>query len=131
LITIRRYDREVPVAALRVPIEPQEPQLRILSGPKPSWLRISGEIDAWNVETVRDALREALPGVGDLHLDVSRLLFCDVTGIRAIVSAAANLSDGRRLVLHGLDPRLQRVFGVVGWGGIPGLVIDDNGLHQG
>jgi anti-anti-sigma factor len=129
LIAIRRYDREVPVAVLRVPIEPQESQLRIWSGPQPAWLQISGEIDAWNVESVRDALREALLGTGDLHLDVSRLLFCDVTGIRAIVSAAANLTDGRRIVLHGLDPRLQRVLGVVGWGGIPGLVIDANGLH--
>ena len=118
------------MAVLRLAIDQEEPQLRISSGPQPDWLRVSGEIDAWNVVTVRDALRAALLAPGDLHLDVSRLLFCDVTGIRAIVSAAAHLDGGRRIVLHGLDPQLQRVFGVVGWDGMPGLVIDANGVHN-
>lgn len=118
------------MAVLRIAIEQEEPQLRISSGPQPAWLLISGEIDAWNVERVRDALREALLAAGDLHLDVSRLLFCDVTGIRAIASAAAHLDDGRRIILHGLDPQLQKVFGVVGWGGMPGLVIDANGVRH-
>jgi anti-anti-sigma factor len=115
------------VAVLRYAIEQEEPQLRV-SRPQPAWLRISGEIDAWNVETVREALREALLASGDLNLDVSRLLFCDVTGIRAIASAAAHLDDGRRIVLHGLDPQLQRVFGVVGWAGMPGLEINGEGV---
>ena len=116
------------MAVLRVAIEQEESQLRISKGHHEDWLRISGEIDAWNVETVREALREALLAPGDLHLDVSRLIFSDVTGIRAFVSAAAHLGNGRRIALHGLDPQLQRVFGVVGWGGMPGLVIDADGM---
>jgi anti-anti-sigma factor len=89
----------------------------------------SGEIDAWNVEAVRKVLQAAHGEVGDLHLDVSQLLFCDVTGIRAIVATAINLEDSRRLVLHGLDPQLQRVFQVVGWGSMDNLVVDANGVH--
>ena len=117
------------MAVLRLPIEPEDGQLRISRDPEEGWLRISGEIDAWNVEAVREALQAAHGAGGDLHIDVSQLLFCDVTGIRAIAATAINLEAGRRVVLHGLDPQLQKVFGVIGWGGIPGLVIDANGVH--
>jgi anti-anti-sigma factor len=116
------------MAVLRTSIEQDDTQLRISHNPLNGWLAISGEIDAWNVSVVRDALTAAHGEAGDLHLDVSRLLFCDVTGIRAIVASAASLEDGRRLFLHGLDPRLQKVFRVVGWAGMPSLVIDTNGM---
>jgi anti-anti-sigma factor len=118
------------MAVLRLPIEQDDVQLRVSLNPARGWLQISGEMDAWNVGAIREALQSALVGPGDLHVDVSQLLFCDVTGIRAIVAAAAHLEAGRRLVLHGLDPQLQRVFQVVGWSGIPSLVIDANGLHH-
>src|ERR1700682_2148487 len=101
------------MAGLRLPIEPESGQLLVSHNPETGWLRISGEIDAWNVEAVRQALQAAHSEGGDLHLDVSQLLFCDVTAIRAIAATAINLEEGRRLVLHGLDPRLQRVFQVV------------------
>jgi len=116
------------MAVLRLPIEQQDAQLRIWRDPETAWLRVSGEIDAWSVEGVKDALRAAHREPGDIQLDVSRLLFCDVTGIRAIVAAAAQLEDGRRLVLRGLSPQLQKVFGVVGWGGMPGLVYEAGGV---
>ena len=116
------------MAVLRLPIEQEDVQLRIWRDPVSAQLVIRGEVDAWNVEAVQQALQDALGQPGDLHLDVSQLLFCDVTGIRAIVAAAAHLCDGCRLVLHGLDPQLQKVFQVVGWDGIPSLVIDANGV---
>ena len=117
------------MAVLRVPIEPEDAQLRVSRNPESGWLRISGEVDAWNVEAVRQALGVAHREGGDLHLDVSQLLFCDVTGIRVIAATAINLEEGRRVVLHGLDPQLQKVFRVIGWGRMPGLVIDADGVH--
>ena len=119
------------MAVLRVSIEQQDAQLRISRGPQDGWLAISGEIDSWNVQSVRDALTAAHGEAGNLHLDVRRLLFCDVSGIRAIVAAAANLEDGRQLFLHGLDPQLQKGFQVVGWAGMPSLVIDAVGMDLG
>lgn len=119
------------MAVLRLPIEQGDTQFRVSRKRGKGWLRISGEIDAWNVGTVREALQAALFEKGDVHIDVSHLLFCDVTGIRAIVAAASRLTDGRRLILHGLNPQLQRVVDVVGWGGMPSLVIDANGLDPG
>jgi anti-anti-sigma factor len=118
------------MAVLRLPIEQEVTQLRVSRDREKDWLRISGEIDAWNVGSIREALQAALFETGDVHIDVGHLLFCDVTGIRAIVAAASHLTDGRRLILHGLDPQLQRVFQVVGWAGIPSLVIDAEGLHD-
>jgi len=119
------------MAVLRTSIEQQDAELRISSGPRDRWLAISGEIDSWNVQSVRDALTAAHGKSGNLHVDVSRLVFCDVTGIRAMVVAAANLENGRQLFLHGLEPQLQRVFRVVGWAGMPSLVIDGGGLDLG
>jgi anti-anti-sigma factor len=111
-------------------IEQEDSQLRISRSHETGWLLISGEIDAWNVGAVRQALQELVLEAGDVDIDVSRLLFCDVTGIRAIVSAAAHLESGRRLNLHGLHPQLQKVFKVVGWGDMQSLVLDANGVHR-
>lgn len=102
----------------------EDVQLRISRNRQTGWLGFSGEIDSWNVDAVKAVLEKALKGDGDVHVDVSRLLFCDVTGIRALVAVAGQLAGGRRLVLHGLDPRLQRVFGVIGWGELPSLRIE-------
>lgn len=102
----------------------EDVQLRISRNRQTGWLGFSGEIDSWNVEAVNAVLEKALKGQGDVHVDLSRLVFCDVTGIRALVALAGKLKSGRRLVLHGLDPRLQRVFGVIGWGELPSLRIE-------
>jgi anti-anti-sigma factor len=117
------------MAVLRTSIEQEYVQLRVWRRAEDGWLVISGEIDSWNVQAVREALTAAHREGGDVHLDVSRLLFCDVTGIRVIVAAAANLEPGRRLLLHGLDPRLHKVFKVVGWAGMPSLSIDGHEVH--
>ena len=119
------------MAVLRLPIEQEDTQLRVSRNREKGWLRISGEVDSWNVGAVREALQAALFEKGDIHIDVSHLLFCDVTGIRALVGAASHLTDGRRLILHGLNPQLQRVVEVVGWGGMPSLVIEANGVDHG
>ena len=87
---------------------------------------VTGVIDLFNVEAFARSLNMQLDGVGDLHVDLSRLEFCDVSGIRALVTAAERLDDGRRLVLHGLPRQLQRVMTVVGWTNLPGLVIDES-----
>ena len=73
------------------------------------------------------SLSTALDGEGDLHIDLSYLEFCDVSGIRALVAAAESVSGRRRLVLHGLPPQLRTVMTVVGWTDLPGLAIDELG----
>jgi anti-anti-sigma regulatory factor len=56
----------------------------------------------------------------DIHLDLSGLSFCDISGIRSLVDAAENRRAGR-LMLHGLPDLLQTVMNVTGWSGLPNL----------
>jgi len=113
-------------------------QLVISRTDSDSGLSISGAIDYYNAEAVAAALTEvfqgdgeahalladAITGNGDLHLDLTRLEFTDVTGIRALVRIAENAGDGRRLVLRGLPPSIVKVMTVVGWSELPNLVIE-------
>jgi anti-anti-sigma regulatory factor len=119
-------------------------QLVILRSSAPRELSITGAIDYFNAEAVASAvagelragagpasdLSEAILGNGDLHIDLSRLEFTDVTGIRALVQVAENAGDGRRLVLRGLPPRIRMVMAVVGWGDLPNLVIDEHSSQE-
>ena len=113
-------------------------QLVISRANSASGLSITGAIDYYNAEAVAEALtalfhadgeapaifKNAIAGNGDLHLDLSRLEFTDVTGIRALVRLAENAGDGRRLVLRGLPPSIVKVITVVGWAELPNLVIE-------
>ena len=91
----------------------------------PAGLSVSGSIDVFNVDGFADALVSSLQEVGDLRVDLHHLEFCDVSGIRALVSAARNVNQGRRLLLIGLPPQLRNVMKLVGWDDLPGLVISD------
>src|SRR5579864_1902919 len=89
-------------------------------------LVIAGAVDYFNAAPVAAVLaremerplangRPAAPdgagsGDGDLLVDLSRLEFSDVTGIRALVGIAERATGGRRLVLHGLPPQIARVM---------------------
>jgi anti-anti-sigma factor len=95
-------------------------QLVVTRTEAPDGLRFAGEIDAANAADVEPALR-SFHATGTLHLDLSTLLFCDVSGIRAMVSYAQGLDGERRLRLHGLPDQIERVLDVIGWGEMPGL----------
>jgi anti-anti-sigma regulatory factor len=114
-------------------------QLVVFRTGAPAELSLSGAIDFYNADAVAaaliaelqqsgdvsTALSDAITGNGDLHLDLSRLEFTDVTGIRAFVRIAETAAVGRRLVLRGLPPRIRTVMVVVGWGDLPNLVIEE------
>ena len=95
-------------------------QLTVTLTSFPPGLRLSGEIDVSNIDAVGNALR-SLGAVGDVHLEMSSISFCDVAGIRAFVAHAENRDHRHRLLLHGLPPQLERVLDLVGWGELPGL----------
>lgn len=89
----------------------------------PPGLIFAGEIDLTNSHAVSTALSRGFPPLGDAHLDLSRLMFADISGIRALVDAADALAAGRRLLLHGLPEQLEVVINVTGWADWPNLCI--------
>ncbi|TMC83198.1 MAG: STAS domain-containing protein [Chloroflexi bacterium] len=88
---------------------------------RPRGLMVAGEIDISNIASVADSLLDGLEDGTDPHLDLSRVTFCDVSGIRALVSLALELAPNRRLLVHGLPPQLETVLEVTGWAHLPGL----------
>jgi anti-anti-sigma factor len=98
-------------------------QLVVTRTEMPAGLRFAGEIDITNSSAVAESLKIAFGHRGDAHLDLSRLSFCDISGIRAIVQAAFELGDGRRFLLHGLPEQLQTVMRVTGWSSLPNLAL--------
>ena len=86
-------------------------------------LSFAGTIDVMNADQVASALISQLDQGLPLHLELSRVEFSDVSGIRAFVLAAECADARNRIVLHGLPSLLQRVITVVGWADLPGLEI--------
>ena len=89
-------------------------QLVVMRTNEPFGLAFSGEMDASNSRAVAESLSAVLDGDEDIHIDLSGLSFCDISGIRCLVEAAQALEHGR-LMIHGLPPLLQTVMTVTGW----------------
>ena len=89
----------------------------------PAGLRFAGEIDVSNSPAVGETVRVACGVNGNSHIDLTNLSFCDISGIRALVEAALEMRDGRRLLLHGLPEQLQTVMRVTGWTDLPSLAL--------
>jgi anti-anti-sigma factor len=91
----------------------------------PIGLRFSGEIDINNCGAVATCISTIAADEVDVHLDISSLLFCDISGIRAFVEAAQRREKGV-LMLHGLPELLQTVMRVTGWADLPNLQVCDS-----
>ena len=101
-------------------------QLVVTRTVDPYGLKFAGEIDVTNHHAVAECVNKTFIDADELHLDVSGLIFCDISGIRAFVDAAeqpANQGHGRRLLLHGLPEPLQTVMKVTGWANLPSLAL--------
>jgi anti-anti-sigma regulatory factor len=90
---------------------------------KPPGFRFAGEIDMTNSDAVMRSVRLGLADAGNPHLDLSRLSFCDISGIRGLVDVAIDLAEGRSMLLHGLPTQLQTVMRATGWSELPTLVL--------
>ncbi|MGC0414661.1 anti-sigma factor antagonist [Embleya sp. AB8] len=97
-------------------------QLRVVRTTRPRGLRLAGEIDLANVDLVRRVLASAARDGGDIRVDVSKLVFIDVAGLRVFVDQAGTLSRrGGRLILVGASRQMSRVLALCGWDVVPGL----------
>ncbi|MFB4307415.1 STAS domain-containing protein [Actinomadura sp. GTD37] len=92
---------------------------------EPPHLAVDGEVDLSTLDTFAAALSSVLDrSSGDVWVDVERLGFIDVGGLRALAAAACRLElQGRRLVLRSVAPHLARLMDLVGWSQISGLLM--------
>lgn len=104
----------------------RDKQLVVTRTFRPDGLRLVGAVDASNVEGLAEVLDNSFEpdgGTKGVHLDLTRLEFSDVSGIRALVTSAERAAGKYRIVLHGLPPLMGRVMNVIGWSEMPSLEI--------
>src|ERR1700730_5875684 len=70
-------------------------QLVVTRTLEPYGLMFSGEIDITNCNAVAECVSVTFVGDDDIHLDVSGLIFCDISGIKAFVDAAQQTPSQR------------------------------------
>ena len=96
-------------------------------------LVIAGEIDESTYPQLVRGLA-ALNRRGDIHIDLAGVSFCDLAGLRAIVTAAEpETGDSARghLTLHAVPHRLRRILEILGWDDMPGVGFTDERLPTG
>ncbi len=86
------------------------------SSPAGPRLVVVGELDASTVPVLAEPLRQAAGSeVPVLVVDVRRVSFCDVAGMKLLAETANRLRvGGRRLVVHGPCPSLQLLLDILG-----------------
>ena len=92
------------------PCEPQSP-LRIAFTRRPATLRLAGVIDESTHCLLKDALsRAAQSPEHDLLIDLSEVEFCDLGGVRAIMSVATCPVAPRRVTLTGVPAETRTII---------------------
>lgn len=90
----------------------------------PCGLRLGGNIDVSNSMVLAAALSAAAASMAEVTVDFRGVLFCDVSGLRALVQAAGQIDGGRRIRVVGLPDHLLRAIRLAEWAPLPGLVFE-------
>ncbi|TDC68316.1 STAS domain-containing protein [Actinomadura sp. GC306] len=99
--------------------------LRIVPLFAPPGLRLSGAIDESTLPGLVEALRDAGDGSAHLCLDLSRLDFCDLDGLRTLIRAneLSTVLD-RQVILRSMPGWMELLMRVCGWDTAPGIVAE-------
>jgi anti-anti-sigma regulatory factor len=109
--------------------EPQSPLVASFTRP-PATLRLAGVIDESTYPVLRRALaKAAMAGDGAVRVDMAGVEFCDLGGLRMIVSVAGPSGPTRaaagQVVIAGLPTPLSDLMHILGWDAAPGVVLLD------
>lgn len=107
--------------------EPQSPLTATFTRP-PAALRLAGVIDESTYPVLRRALAKAtMAGDDAIRVDMAEVEFCDLAGLRMIVSVAGSGRLGRagadRVVIADLSAPLIDLMHILGWDATPGVVL--------
>ena len=122
------------IPAVCSPGAPDSP-LRARFTQPPPVLHLAGDIDEWTYRTLTEVLAAAAAAGWDrIQVDLAGVGYCDVAGLRAIMSLAAGPGDrgGKngeaavgQIVLAHLPPPLRSVLRILGWDTCPGVIVED------
>jgi anti-anti-sigma factor len=88
--------------------------------------RLSGDLDVYSVEAIREALGPELHG--KLVLDIAAVEFMDDSGLGLLVGFVKRLGQqGGSLVLRNPTDQIRRVFEMTGLEKVTGLTIEYDG----
>lgn len=88
--------------------------------------RLTGDLDIFSVEAVREVLRPELHGT--LVLDVAGVEFMDDSGLGLLVGSLKRVvQQGGTLVLRNPNTHIRRVLELTGVDRIPGLTVESDG----
>jgi anti-anti-sigma factor len=75
------------------------------------WVALSGELDPWNHDRLKESLAGLrLAGARHVHLQLSDLRFCDVAGMRQLLSFTRQTElTGRPVSTHGTRRIVRRL----------------------
>ncbi len=116
------------------PGEP-DPTLQARFTQPPPVLHLAGDIDEWTYPSLIEVLAAAAAtGWDRIRVDLAGVGYCDVAGLRAIMSLAGgpgqagSTSGGAsagQVVLAHLHPPLRSVLRILGWDTVPGVIVED------
>ena len=93
-------------------------------------LVIKGDIDEDTYADLAAALSSIADSRGEIHVDLADVQFCDLAGLRAILSLSeggpGQDGHGRRVILHQLPQELKTLLQILGWDATPGLLMDES-----
>jgi anti-anti-sigma regulatory factor len=107
---------------------PQSP-LQVSFTHPPALLRVAGVIDESTFGVFRRALvKAAMAGDRNLRVDLAGVEFCDLAGLRSIMSLAEPSGTGQSAVaqvtIAHLPDHLTEIMHILGWDTTPGVVVD-------
>ncbi len=113
----------------RVPQSGRSSSLQASFTQPPPVLQLSGDIDEWTYPYLTEALsRASQAGERRIQIDLAHVRYCDVAGLRAIISVASGTGYGpgaiEQIVLAHLPGHLQRLLQILGWDAAPGVILE-------
>ena len=79
-------------------------------------------------DLTRILARAAAAGAPRIHVDLADVQYCDVAGLRAIISLVSGQGEAPaavdEIVFTHLPGPLQRVLSILGWDAAPGVILD-------
>jgi anti-anti-sigma factor len=100
--------------------------LEIITTEQPFGLRLSGEIDMASAPALEEALLVALADGRPVTVDMHDVTFIDSSGLKVIVSTAAESTSREPLTLKDPSPAVRRVLELFGMEQLPTIrVIDE------